>query len=226
MTTSHGDPRRRKASVAKANQRGRQDRDPSHELIVTVDVAATASEQFLALRPRTLALAGGSTPRRLYERLTLCEYPWSETEIFFGDERCVSPDHPDSNYRMARDALLSRVPAGCTECPVRRATRRPMRRISDRCSAPTSRSSTWSSWGWARTAIRHPSSRRQGPRSDEGAGRPGPASGPRTPDTDPAGALRRSGCPVPGVWRSKREALRRLLAGDDIPPPAYGQSGS
>jgi 6-phosphogluconolactonase len=81
------------------------------ELVVARDIASAAAERFLSLRPRFLALAGGSTPRRLYERLPTCDFPWSETEVFFGDERCVPPEHPDSNYRMAHEALLSRVQA-------------------------------------------------------------------------------------------------------------------
>jgi 6-phosphogluconolactonase len=87
------------------------------ELVVAPDIAGAAAERFLALRPRTLALAGGSTPRRLYERLAACDFPWSETEVFFGDERCVPPDHPDSNYRMAHEALLSRVRARVHRMP-------------------------------------------------------------------------------------------------------------
>ncbi len=61
-----------------------------------------------------VALAGGRTPREAYARLA--EPPcreavdWSRLEIFWGDERCVPPDHPDSNFRMAREVLLSRVP--------------------------------------------------------------------------------------------------------------------
>jgi 6-phosphogluconolactonase len=81
------------------------------DIVVATDVAAAAAERFLSLRPRTVALAGGSTPRRLYERLAQSDYAWAETEVFFGDERCVPPDHPASNYRMAREALLSKVPA-------------------------------------------------------------------------------------------------------------------
>lgn len=87
------------------------------ELVIVQDVSVVAAERFLALRPRTVALAGGSTPRRLYERLVTCAFPWSETELFFTDERCVPPDHPDSNYRMADEALLSKVPANAHRMP-------------------------------------------------------------------------------------------------------------
>jgi len=87
------------------------------ELVVVRDIASAAAERFLALRPRFLALAGGSTPRRLYERLATCDFPWSETEVFFSDERCVPPEHADSNYRMAHEALLSRVQAKVYRMP-------------------------------------------------------------------------------------------------------------
>jgi 6-phosphogluconolactonase len=67
-------------------------------------------------RPFRIALSGGRTPRGLYEALAEAHgrdarrIPWSRAEFFWGDERHVPPDHPDSNYRMAREALLSRVP--------------------------------------------------------------------------------------------------------------------
>jgi 6-phosphogluconolactonase len=61
-----------------------------------------------------ISLSGGSTPRRLYESLAAPEiasrFPWSRAHWFWGDERFVPHNHPDSNYRMARDAFLSRVP--------------------------------------------------------------------------------------------------------------------
>lgn len=62
----------------------------------------------------SIALAGGSTPRRIYEILAAGEGPgrsveWLKVHVFFGDERTVPPDHADSNFRMANDALLSRV---------------------------------------------------------------------------------------------------------------------
>jgi 6-phosphogluconolactonase len=61
----------------------------------------------------SVALAGGSTPKRIYELLAGEEFAarldWSSVHVFFGDERCVPPDDADSNYRMANEALLSRV---------------------------------------------------------------------------------------------------------------------
>ncbi|MDA8165422.1 MAG: 6-phosphogluconolactonase [Desulfobacteraceae bacterium] len=66
----------------------------------------------------TLVLAGGSTPRRLYEILASPPYSsrqaWQDFHLFWGDERCVAPDRPESNFGMAKEALLDRVaiPAG------------------------------------------------------------------------------------------------------------------
>ncbi len=61
-----------------------------------------------------IALSGGNTPRKLYERLATKEFvsriPWESTYWFFGDERHVPPDHDDCNYKMASDSLLSKVP--------------------------------------------------------------------------------------------------------------------
>lgn len=62
----------------------------------------------------SLCLTGGSTPRPLYEALGRDPWrsalDWSRVLIFFGDERTVPPEHPDSNYRMAREAWLGRGP--------------------------------------------------------------------------------------------------------------------
>jgi len=67
-----------------------------------------------ACDPFTIALSGGGTPRGLYEMLAAPPYreqiPWQRMHVFWGDERCVPPDHPGSNYRMAREALLDHVP--------------------------------------------------------------------------------------------------------------------
>lgn len=57
-----------------------------------------------------LSLAGGETPRAIYAALP-ADLPWDKVWITFGDERCVPPEHADSNYRMARESLLDRAPA-------------------------------------------------------------------------------------------------------------------
>jgi 6-phosphogluconolactonase len=63
----------------------------------------------------TVALSGGSTPKGLYELLAddpswPGQVPWDQLHVFWGDERHVPPDHAESNYRMAHEALLSKVP--------------------------------------------------------------------------------------------------------------------
>ncbi len=59
-----------------------------------------------------LGLAGGNTPRAVYAALAQQAHslPWDRVQITFGDERCVPPDHADSNFRMAYESLLSHVP--------------------------------------------------------------------------------------------------------------------
>lgn len=69
----------------------------------------------IAARGRfAVALAGGATPKPMYATLASDDFAkrvdWSRVHIFWGDERCVASDHPDSNYRMAREALLDHVP--------------------------------------------------------------------------------------------------------------------
>lgn len=75
---------------------------------------AEVVEAVLADKDRmTLVLAGGGTPRRLYELLAAAyrdRLPWNRLYLFWGDERYVPADHPASNYRMAAEALLRRVP--------------------------------------------------------------------------------------------------------------------
>lgn len=76
-------------------------------------VTTLAAERVRQGKPFRIALAGGSTPRRMYEILASPTYAnrlaWARWEVFWGDERTVAPDHPDSNYWMARAALLSHV---------------------------------------------------------------------------------------------------------------------
>lgn len=59
----------------------------------------------------TVALAGGSTPKSLYALLAKehARFAWRKTFLFFGDERHVPPDHPDSNYRMVNESLLTKI---------------------------------------------------------------------------------------------------------------------
>jgi 6-phosphogluconolactonase len=80
-------------------------------LAAAVAVAGLLSEAIATRSAASLALAGGTTPRAMHEVLaTLPDVDWSRVSIYFGDERCVPPDHADSNYRMARESLLTRVP--------------------------------------------------------------------------------------------------------------------
>ena len=87
------------------------------------ELAAAAARAFvesaadaIAERGRfAVALAGGSTPKANYEVIARDhaeDVDWPNVHAFFGDERTVPPDHEDSNYRMARKALLDRVPIG------------------------------------------------------------------------------------------------------------------
>jgi 6-phosphogluconolactonase len=61
-----------------------------------------------------VSLSGGSTPRALYQLLASDEFnrrfPWQRVSWYWGDERFVSYDHPDSNYRMTREAMLAKAP--------------------------------------------------------------------------------------------------------------------
>jgi len=83
------------------------------EVLATAeDVAKAAAEEIagrLRQGARSLVLAGGTSPKRSYEILAGLEVEWGRVSVLFGDERCVPPDDPESNYRMAREALLSRV---------------------------------------------------------------------------------------------------------------------
>ena len=79
------------------------------------EMIAESAEAAIAARGKfTLALSGGSTPTKLFGLLASDPFrsriAWDKTFVFWGDERCVSPDHKDSNYKSAYDALLSKVP--------------------------------------------------------------------------------------------------------------------
>jgi 6-phosphogluconolactonase len=89
---------------------------PDFEVLETPEAVAesAAAEIAAALSEgaRTLVLAGGNTPKRTYELLTHADITWGRVTVLFGDERCVPPDHPDSNYRLARESLLDKVSPG------------------------------------------------------------------------------------------------------------------
>src|SRR5215472_10069647 len=67
-----------------------------------------------AAGPVRISLSGGSTPKALYGLLASDEFrgrfPWSRVSWYWGDERFVPHDHPDSNYRMTREAMLTKAP--------------------------------------------------------------------------------------------------------------------
>jgi 6-phosphogluconolactonase len=85
-------------------------------------LATAAAERFIGLATMavaergqfTVALSGGSTPRAMYTLLAAEEnaarIDWTKVHVFWGDERCVPPDHPGSSFRMARETLLDHVP--------------------------------------------------------------------------------------------------------------------
>jgi len=57
-----------------------------------------------------IALSGGNTPKPLYEAMAGVSLPWDQMLVTFGDERCVPPDNPESNYHMVKEALFDRSP--------------------------------------------------------------------------------------------------------------------
>lgn len=90
----------------------------------TAALAARAARHFVELAEKTaaargrvrIAISGGSTPKAAFQLLAdpaqpwRARMPWERIELFWVDERCVPPDHPDSNYRMTREAMLDQVP--------------------------------------------------------------------------------------------------------------------
>lgn len=105
--------------------------DPSVIVLPDPDaLAEAAADRFIALADAAIAargtaavaLAGGSTPRAMNALLAAhprCEQlDWTKVRFFFGDERCVPPDHPDSNYRMTRETLFG--PLGIAETQIER----------------------------------------------------------------------------------------------------------
>ena len=77
-------------------------------------IAEVAKESYKTRCKFTLALAGGNTPRSLYQELCADHYaasiPWAHSHLFWGDERFVPVDHPDSNFAMASETLVKHIP--------------------------------------------------------------------------------------------------------------------
>jgi 6-phosphogluconolactonase len=82
-------------------------RHAAEQFVELATAAATKQRRFSA------ALSGGSTPKSLYSLLATAEFSrrilWSQVHLFWGDERCVAPDHAESNFRMVREALVSKI---------------------------------------------------------------------------------------------------------------------
>ena len=79
------------------------------ELRVVEDVPTHFADLVVTNAPRSIALSGGETRRACYEHLAARPFDWSEVDVFFGDDRFVPPDHPDSNEDMVRRVLLGAV---------------------------------------------------------------------------------------------------------------------
>lgn len=105
-------------------------------------LSARASKLFLSIARKaietrndfTVALSGGSTPKALYERLareSANDSLWTRAQIFWGDERCVLPDDEESNYRMAYESLLRRVPVPAENIHRMRGEDEPERAAAD-----------------------------------------------------------------------------------------------
>jgi 6-phosphogluconolactonase len=95
---------------------------PDPEATAAADTASAVAQRFSHLAREAIesrgrfsvALSGGSTPAALYRLLAEEPYrsqiPWAQVHLFWGDERCVPPDHRDSNFRLANETLLAQVP--------------------------------------------------------------------------------------------------------------------
>ena len=73
------------------------------------EAAAADIAEALRAGARTLVLTGGTSPKRCYELLSELDVDWGRVSVLFGDERCVPPFDPESNYRVAKESLLDRV---------------------------------------------------------------------------------------------------------------------
>jgi 6-phosphogluconolactonase len=83
-------------------------------IAVAAAAAQWVSELSARSEPFRIAMSGGSTPQFLYEALASSTFKagidWPRWQVYFSDERATPPDHPDSNYRLVHDTLLSKAP--------------------------------------------------------------------------------------------------------------------
>ena len=99
---------------SKTNAQIRVYSDPEELALKAARAFARYADQYVVGSGRfSVALSGGSTPKAMFSILAEDPFkdtvPWESVYFFWGDERCVPPDHQDSNYRMATESLLSRV---------------------------------------------------------------------------------------------------------------------
>ncbi len=86
---------------------------PDRQALIAAALATIVERVRVAIAERqscSIALSGGSTPEPLYAALAQQDLPWHQIQIFWGDERCVPHNHPDSNYGMAKRVWLDLVP--------------------------------------------------------------------------------------------------------------------
>lgn len=95
-----------------------ESRTPATLIVVPANAFARTAARWIAERitravrrrgEAAVALAGGGTPRPVYEQLARMDVPWPAVHLFFSDERRVPPDDPASNYRMVRESLLDAI---------------------------------------------------------------------------------------------------------------------
>jgi 6-phosphogluconolactonase len=101
--------------ISKTHGQIRVYKDPEELALKAARAFARLADQYVIGGGRfSVALSGGSTPKAMLSLLSADPFretvPWGSIYFFWGDERCVPPDHQDSNYRMASEALLSKVP--------------------------------------------------------------------------------------------------------------------
>jgi len=87
--------------------------DPAGTAAQALEGILAAQAGAVAARGRfVLSLAGGSTPKAIYRRWAAHDgADWGRVHLVYGDERCVPPEHPDSNHRMVTECLLAALPA-------------------------------------------------------------------------------------------------------------------